>query len=143
MTPHLTYGEDGIIGLIQGVTELFPISSLGHTVLFPTLFGWNTVVRMQSQAESPWLAFVVLLHVGSALGLLWFFRRDWVLIIRAFFATIANGTAAVLLAVTSVSAWSRIALARDERRGMYISSGCGWEGALNEEAEAVEGMRRL
>jgi undecaprenyl-diphosphatase len=86
----ISYFQAVVLGVLQGVTELFPISSLGHTVLFPTLFGWNTVVRMQSQSESPWLAFVVLLHVGSALGLLWFFRRDWVVIIRAFFATLSK-----------------------------------------------------
>jgi undecaprenyl-diphosphatase len=86
----ISYFQAVILGLLQGVTELFPVSSLGHTVLFPTLFGWNTVVKMQSQAESPWLAFVVMLHVGSALGLLWFFRRDWVVIIRAFFRTLSK-----------------------------------------------------
>jgi undecaprenyl-diphosphatase len=59
-------------------------------VLFPTLFGWHGVVAMQSRAESPWLAFVVMLHVGSALGLLWFFRREWVVIIRAFFRSLAK-----------------------------------------------------
>jgi hypothetical protein len=59
-----------VLGLLQGVTELFPISSLGHTVLFPTLFGWHSVVSAQSDPESFWLAFVVMLHVGSALGLL-------------------------------------------------------------------------
>jgi undecaprenyl-diphosphatase len=86
----ISYFQAVILGLLQGVTELFPVSSLGHTVLFPTLFGWNTVVKMQSQAESPWLAFVVMLHVGSALGLLWFFRREWVVIIRAFFRTLSK-----------------------------------------------------
>ena len=67
-----------VLGLLQGVTELFPVSSLGHTVLFPTLFGWNTLVESQSSPESFWLAFVVMLHVGSALGLLAYFWRDWV-----------------------------------------------------------------
>jgi undecaprenyl-diphosphatase len=86
----ISYFQAVILGLLQGVTELFPVSSLGHTVLFPTLFGWNTVVKMQSQSESPWLAFVVMLHVGSALGLLWFFRREWVVIIRAFFRTLSK-----------------------------------------------------
>ena len=86
----ISYFQAVVLGVLQGATELFPISSLGHTVLFPTLFGWNRVVAMQSQTESPWLAFVVLLHVGSALGLLWFFRRDWVEIIRAFFRTLAR-----------------------------------------------------
>ncbi|MGH2904087.1 MAG: undecaprenyl-diphosphate phosphatase, partial [Solirubrobacteraceae bacterium] len=78
------------LGVLQGATELFPISSLGHTVLFPTLFGWNHVVDIQSQAESPWLAFVVMLHVGSALGLLFYYRRDWVEIIGAFFHTLST-----------------------------------------------------
>ena len=64
----ISYFQAVVLGLLQGVTELFPISSLGHTVLFPTLFGWGSVVRMQSASESPWLAFVVMLHVGSALG---------------------------------------------------------------------------
>jgi undecaprenyl-diphosphatase len=86
----ISYFQAVILGLLQGVAELFPVSSLGHTVLFPTLFGWNTVVKMQSQSESPWLAFVVMLHVGSALGLLWFFRREWVVIIRAFFRTLVK-----------------------------------------------------
>lgn len=79
-----------VLGLLQGVSELFPVSSLGHTVLFPTLFGWHTVVQMQSKPESPWLAFVVMLHVGSALGLLAYFWRDWVQIIGAFFRSLAR-----------------------------------------------------
>jgi undecaprenyl-diphosphatase len=79
-----------ILGLLQGVSELFPVSSLGHTVLFPTLFGWHTVVAMQSKPESPWLAFVVMLHVGSALGLLAYFWSDWMAIIAAFFRSIAK-----------------------------------------------------
>jgi len=79
-----------VLGVLQGATELFPISSLGHTVLFPTLFGWSNIVRWQSEPESPWLAFVVMLHVGSAVGLLIYFWRDWVAIIRAFFATLAK-----------------------------------------------------
>jgi undecaprenyl-diphosphatase len=77
-----------VLGVLQGVTELFPVSSLGHTVLFPTLFGWHNIVAWQSQPESPWLAFVVMLHVGSAVGLLIYFWRDWVAIVRAFFATL-------------------------------------------------------
>ena len=79
-----------VLGVLQGVTELFPISSLGHTVLFPTLFGWHDIVAWQSEPESPWLAFVVMLHVGSAVGLLIYFWRDWIAIIRAFFHTLAT-----------------------------------------------------
>jgi hypothetical protein len=58
-----------VLGVLQGLSELFPVSSLGHTVLFPTLFGWHSVVAAQSDSESFWLAFVVMLHVGSAVGL--------------------------------------------------------------------------
>ena len=86
----LSYFQAIVLGVLQGITELFPVSSLGHTVLFPTLFGWNSLVREQSQSESTWLAFVVMLHVGSAIGLLIYFRRDWVKIIAAFFATLGK-----------------------------------------------------
>lgn len=79
-----------VLGILQGISELFPISSLGHTVLFPKLFGWNQIVAFQTKPESPWLAFIVMLHVGSAIGLLVYFWRDWVEIVRAFFATLAK-----------------------------------------------------
>lgn len=86
----LSYFQAVVLGFLQGVTELFPVSSLGHTVLFPTLFGWNELVKAQSQSESFWLAFVVTLHVGSALGLLAYYWREWVRIIGAFFRTLAT-----------------------------------------------------
>jgi undecaprenyl-diphosphatase len=86
----ISYFQAIVLGVLQGITELFPISSLGHTVLFPTLFGWNDLVRAQSQKESFWLAFVVLLHVGSAIGLLIYYRRDWVQIVAAFFRTLGK-----------------------------------------------------
>lgn len=79
-----------VLGLLQGVTELFPISSLGHTVLFPSLFGWHNLVKSQSRPESFWLAFVVMLHVGSAVGLLIYFWRDWIELIAAWFRTLGK-----------------------------------------------------
>src|ERR1700748_1717811 len=79
-----------VLGVLQGATELFPVSSLGHTVLFPTLFRWHNVVVWQSQPESPWLAFVVMLHVGSAVGLLIYFWRQWVAIVGAFFVSLGR-----------------------------------------------------
>jgi undecaprenyl-diphosphatase len=85
---HISTFQSIVLGVLQGVTELFPISSLGHTVLFPTLFGWHNIVAWQSEPESPWLAFVVMLHVGSAIGLLIYFWRTWIEIIGAFFATV-------------------------------------------------------
>ena len=86
----ISYFQAIVLGFLQGVTELFPISSLGHTVLFPTLFGWNRLVDAQSQSESFWLAFVVMLHVGSALGLLAYYRREWVELVKAFFHTLST-----------------------------------------------------
>jgi undecaprenyl-diphosphatase len=79
-----------VLGALQGITELFPISSLGHTVLFPHLFGWNNIVAWQSRPESPWLAFIVMLHVGSAVGLLIYFWRTWVELVVAFFVSLAR-----------------------------------------------------
>ena len=79
-----------VLGALQGVSELFPISSLGHTVILPNLFGWSNIVKWQSQTESPWLAFIVMLHVGSAIGLLIYFWRDWIALVRAFFATLSK-----------------------------------------------------
>src|SRR6516162_1370408 len=86
----LSYFQAIVIGLIQGVTELFPISSLGHSVLIPSLLGWHGLVTSQSEKESFYLAFIVGLHVASALALLVFYRRDWARIITAFFRSIRN-----------------------------------------------------
>src|SRR5579864_9670495 len=87
-TNLISYGQAIVLGALQGVSELFPISSLGHTVIFPNLFGWHNIVKWQSQPESPWLAFVVALHVGSALGLLIYFWRTWINLIRGFFVSL-------------------------------------------------------
>ena len=84
----LTFFQAIVIGIIQGVSELFPVSSLGHSVLLPGLFGWHNLVRDQSQGESFYLAFIVGLHVATALALLAFFWRDWVRIIGGFFTTL-------------------------------------------------------
>src|SRR5919109_2530951 len=64
---HLTYAEAGFVGLLQGITELFPISSLGHAVLIPAIVGgqWAQDLNV-SKAESPYLAFIVGLHVATA-----------------------------------------------------------------------------
>jgi undecaprenyl-diphosphatase len=70
-----------VIGLFQGVTELFPVSSLGHSVLIPALLGWDSLVTAQSQSESFYLAFLVALHVGTALALLVYFRSEWTKIV--------------------------------------------------------------
>jgi undecaprenyl-diphosphatase len=89
---QLTYLQAIVIGLIQGITELFPISSLGHTVLIPSWLGgsWATLVRQESRPESPYLAFVVGLHLATAVVLLGVYGRTWIRVIRGFVTSIAR-----------------------------------------------------
>jgi undecaprenyl-diphosphatase len=84
----VTYFQAIIIGLLQGITELFPISSLGHSVLLPSLFGWHNIVASQTSSESFFLAFLVGLHVATAIALLIFYRKKWAKIIIGFFRTL-------------------------------------------------------
>jgi len=87
----LTYAEAGVIGLLQGITELFPISSLGHAVLIPAIIGGNWARDLDvSKAESPYLAFIVGLHVATATAMIIYFWRDWLRIIKGFFASIGH-----------------------------------------------------
>jgi undecaprenyl-diphosphatase len=73
----LTYLQAVVMGLVQGITELFPVSSLGHGILLPGLLGWHNLVSSQSQAQSFFLVFLVGLHVGTAVGLIVFYRATW------------------------------------------------------------------
>ena len=84
----MTYFQAIVIGALQGISELFPVSSLGHSVLLPAFFGWDNVVTSQSASESSFLAFIVGLHVATAIALLIYFRADWARIIRGFFRTL-------------------------------------------------------
>lgn len=89
---HLNYLQAIVLGLLQGVTELFPISSLGHSILVPAWLGgqWSALVTDQASAKSPFLAFVVALHVATAIALLVLFWRDWVGIVRGFFTSLRD-----------------------------------------------------
>jgi len=92
----VSYLQAFIIAVIQGMTELFPISSLGHSVLVPAWLGgsWQTMVTQSSQASSEtsfYLAYIVALHCATALALLWFFRADWARIIRGLFTSLLRG----------------------------------------------------
>jgi undecaprenyl-diphosphatase len=88
---HLNYAEAGVVGLLQGITELFPISSLGHAVLIPAIVGGQWAQDLDvSKPESPYLAFIVGLHVATALAMIIYFWRDWIRIIRAFFASLGH-----------------------------------------------------
>ncbi len=86
---HITYLEAAVVGLVQGVTELFPVSSLGHNVLIPALVGgsWASDLNV-AKPESPYLAFIVGMHVATALALLVYFWRDWARIIGGFFTSL-------------------------------------------------------
>ena len=86
----MSYFQAIVIGLLQGVTELFPVSSLGHSVIVPALLGWHSIVNAQSKSESFYLAFLVGLHVATALALLWYFRADWARIIAGFFRSLGR-----------------------------------------------------
>ncbi|MFL6101233.1 MAG: undecaprenyl-diphosphate phosphatase [Actinomycetales bacterium] len=87
--PHLNYLEAVVVGAFQGISELFPVSSLGHSVLIPALVGGSWARDLDVSApESPYLAFIVGLHVATALALLLFFWRDWVRIIGGFLTSV-------------------------------------------------------
>jgi undecaprenyl-diphosphatase len=91
MYPHITYPEAIVVGLIQGITELFPISSLGHNVLIPALVGGRWAVDLSVSApESPYLAFIVGMHVATAIAMIIFFWRDWLRIVKGFFGSVAH-----------------------------------------------------
>src|SRR2546429_8812426 len=74
------------MGLLQGASELFPISSLGHAVLVPSLLHWSF-----RQSDPSFVPFLVLLHLGTATALLILYRDQWVVIIRGFFTAAIRG----------------------------------------------------
>jgi undecaprenyl-diphosphatase len=85
----LTYPEAMVVGLLQGVTELFPVSSLGHSVLIPAIIGGSWAQDLNvSKSESPYLAFIVGLHVATAAAMILVYWRDWVRIISGFFSSL-------------------------------------------------------
>jgi undecaprenyl-diphosphatase len=88
LVSHLTYLEASVVGLIQGVTELFPVSSIGHNVLVPAMVGGSWAKDLNVGApESPYLAFIVGMHVATAVALLIYFWREWIRITLGFLAS--------------------------------------------------------
>ncbi|MDX6511745.1 MAG: undecaprenyl-diphosphatase [Gaiellaceae bacterium] len=73
----ISYGQAIVLGLLQGFSELFPISSLGHSVILPRLLGWH--IR---QNDKFFITFLVATHLATAIVLLGFFWRDWVRIVK-------------------------------------------------------------
>ena len=88
---HLSWLEASVVGAFQGVAELFPVSSLGHSVLIPAVVGGSWARDLDvSKPESPYLAFIVGLHVATAIALIIYFWRDWVRIIKGLGTSIAH-----------------------------------------------------
>src|SRR5207249_2064141 len=81
----ISYGQAIVLGLLQGFSELFPISSLGHSVILPRLLGWNI-----HQNDSYFITFLVATHLATALVLLGFFWRDWLRILRGLGRSLRN-----------------------------------------------------
>jgi undecaprenyl-diphosphatase len=73
----ISYFQAVVLGLLQGVSELFPVSSLGHSVILPRLVGWNI-----HQNDPYFITFLVATHLATATVLLGFFWRDWVRILK-------------------------------------------------------------
>ncbi len=84
----LSYLQAIILGIIQGVTELFPVSSLGHSVLIANLFGWNNINNQQVANSSTFLNFLVMMHVATAIALIIFYRDQWQRIVQGFIRTV-------------------------------------------------------
>ena len=83
LTAPITYGQAIILGLLQGVAELFPISSLGQSVVAPRVFGWDI-----HQNDPYFIAFLVATHLATAIVLLGFFWQDWVRILTGMWRSL-------------------------------------------------------
>lgn len=87
---EVSYFQSILTGVLQGFSELFPISSLGHSVLVPAWIGgsWREFLTNETSGESPYLLMIIALHLASSLTLIWFFRNRWLVLIKAFFTSI-------------------------------------------------------
>jgi len=82
----VTWWQAMLLAVLQGTSELFPVSSLGHTVLVPALLRWTF-----DRSAPTFLAFVVALHLGTAVALILFYRTEWARIVRALVASVVRG----------------------------------------------------
>ena len=74
-----------VMAVLQGVTELFPVSSLGHAVILPRLLNWGV-----DEKAPDWLAYLAVMHLGTSIALFAFFWRDWIRIIGGLFTSIRD-----------------------------------------------------
>ena len=86
----ITYFQAIVLGLLQGFTELFPISSLGHSVIFSWLFNWNTILADETKSESFFLSFLVAMHVATGLALFIYYRKIWYRIFQGLFQSLRS-----------------------------------------------------
>lgn len=100
----MTFTQALVLAVLQGISELFPVSSLGHTILVPAVLQWRNVDR----SAPSFLAFVVVLHLGTALALIAYYRARWWSIVRALIASVVRG---------------RLSDDRDERIGWLLVVG--------------------
>ena len=122
----ITYFQAIVLGLLQGVTELFPISSLGHSVIFPQLFGWNI-----HQNDDYFITFLVATHLATAIVLFLFFWRDWMRILKGLGRSLrdrgigpddADAKLAWLLIVGTIPAGILGLLLEHALRGVFASA---------------------
>jgi undecaprenyl-diphosphatase len=89
---NLNFWQVIFLAILQGVTELFPISSLGHTVIIPGLLGWGNLINNTScGGQSCFLPVIVALHLGTSIALVIYFWRDWVQIFLTLVKNVKEG----------------------------------------------------
>jgi undecaprenyl-diphosphatase len=93
----MTFLQTLILAIVQGITEPFPISSVGHSVLTPYIFHWNLSPEFLNEH---FLAVLVMLHLGTAVALLIFFRKEWLTIIRSLFTSSHKKLLAIVIVGT-------------------------------------------
>jgi undecaprenyl-diphosphatase len=126
LTAPITYGQAIILGLLQGVAELFPISSLGQSVVAPRVFGWDI-----HQNDNYFIAFLVATHLATAIVLLGFFWKDWVRILtgmwrslqeREISAANPDGKLGWLIVVGTIPAGILGLLLQDKLQSVFASA---------------------
>jgi undecaprenyl-diphosphatase len=126
LSAPITYGQAIVLGLLQGAAELFPISSLGQSVIAPRVFGWNI-----HQNDNYFIAFLVATHLATAIVLFGFFWRDWVRILGGIWRSLQereispdnpDGKLGWLIVVATIPAGLLGLLLEDRLRTVFASA---------------------
>ncbi|HEY3765471.1 MAG TPA: undecaprenyl-diphosphate phosphatase [Gaiellales bacterium] len=122
----ISYGQGIVLGLLQGFAELFPISSLGQSVIAPRVFGWNI-----HQNDKYFIAFLVATHLATAIVLLGFFWRDWMRILTGMWRSLVereispqnpDGRLGWLIVVATIPAGILGLLLQDKLQSVFASA---------------------